>query len=710
MKKFGLIFSTASAILIMIFFFVIKTSITFGIVKDSDFYNLIEYLCFISFCVPSYFIGRTFLNKSRQEKKKLKYNKKLSDSLIRQSHNEVFFSGNIEAGSAILSKEVSDTIESDRCSFWLYNNDRTSIICQNLYIRSEDNFYKDIELFEKDFFPYFEAIKDNPIIIADNAETHPATSCFLEGYLKPLGVKSMLDVPIWYKGEVIGVICIESLTSRIWDKDEVDFAQMLSSLYSFGYSVKESNKLSHEIIENEKFLDASSIISVADEKGKITYVNQRFTDVSGYSLDEVIGKDHNIVNSGTHPKEFWTNMYKTVIADKKIWNAVCTNRAKDGSLYYVDTFIKARFDENNKLCGFSSIRQDVTELKRKEAEISNRMDAINKSNAVIEFNLDGNIKFANHLFLETMGYNNDEIIGKHHSIFIEDDVKVTDEYRNFWKTLSKGEFFSGEITRKKKDGTLIYLQATYNPIIGPDGNPYRVMKIATDITESFNQQKELEKKNTYLEHAAKILRHDMHSGINTYMPRGLSSLDRRLSEEQIKELKIEAPIKMIKEGLRHTQKVYKGVYEFTNLVKKDVVLNRAECKLKNILEDYLSATAYRPQVDLVDLGELSVNEALFCTAIDNLIRNGLKYNDSNNKVVKIYRIDDTLYVEDNGRGLSSEEFKLLSQPYTRKEGQKESGTGLGLNICIAILEEHGFSVSCDKLPVEGSQIKINLKK
>jgi PAS domain S-box-containing protein len=694
----------------MIFFFVIKTSITFGIVKDSDFYNLIEYLCFISFCVPSYFIGRTFLNKSRQEKKKLKYNKKLSDSLIRQSHNEVFFSGNIEAGSAILSKEVSDTIESDRCSFWLYNNDRTSIICQNLYIRSEDNFYKDIELFEKDFFPYFEAIKDNPIIIADNAETHPATSCFLEGYLKPLGVKSMLDVPIWYKGEVIGVICIESLTSRIWDKDEVDFAQMLSSLYSFGYSVKESNKLSHEIIENEKFLDASSIISVADEKGKITYVNQRFTDVSGYSLDEVIGKDHNIVNSGTHPKEFWTNMYKTVIADKKIWNAVCTNRAKDGSLYYVDTFIKARFDENNKLCGFSSIRQDVTELKRKEAEISNRMDAINKSNAVIEFNLDGNIKFANHLFLETMGYNNDEIIGKHHSIFIEDDVKVTDEYRNFWKTLSKGEFFSGEITRKKKDGTLIYLQATYNPIIGPDGNPYRVMKIATDITESFNQQKELEKKNTYLEHAAKILRHDMHSGINTYMPRGLSSLDRRLSEEQIKELKIEAPIKMIKEGLRHTQKVYKGVYEFTNLVKKDVVLNRAECKLKNILEDYLSATAYRPQVDLVDLGELSVNEALFCTAIDNLIRNGLKYNDSNNKVVKIYRIDDTLYVEDNGRGLSSEEFKLLSQPYTRKEGQKESGTGLGLNICIAILEEHGFSVSCDKLPVEGSQIKINLKK
>jgi signal transduction histidine kinase len=193
------------------------------------------------------------------------------------------------------------------------------------------------------------------------------------------------------------------------------------------------------------------------------------------------------------------------------------------------------------------------------------------------------------------------------------------------------------------------------------------------------------------------------------MPRGLSSLERRLTEEQIKELKIEAPLKMIKEGLRHTQKVYKGVYEFTNLVKKDVVLDRVNCNLKLILEDYLSATAYRPQVILEDLGELDVNEALFCTSIDNLIRNGLKYNDSNSKFVKIYRVEDTLFIEDNGRGLSQADFDYLSKPYVRKEGQAESGTGLGLNICIAILSEHGFTIKCNKLPEIGTQMKIKLK-
>ena len=473
-----------------------------------------------------------------------------------------------------------------------------------------------------------------------------------------------------------------------------------------------SNKLSEQMLENEKFLDTSAIISVADSKGKITYVNQKFTDVSGYSLEEVIGKDHNIVNSGHHSKEFWTEMYKTVIVDKGIWNAVCTNRAKDGSLYYVDTFIKARFGDDGKLIEFSSIRQDVTDLKRKETEISNRMNAINRSNAVIEFDLDGNIKFVNDSFLDTLGYSRDEISGKHHSIFIEEDMKGSEEYKEFWSSLREGKFFSGEITRKKKDGTLIYLQATYNPIIGPDGKPYRVMKIATDITESFNQQMEIEKKNTYLEHSAKILRHDMHSGINTYMPRGLSSLERRLSEDQIKELKLEAPLKMIKEGLRHTQKVYKGVYEFTNLVKKDVVLNRVECNLKDILEDYLSATAYKSQVLIEDLGTLDVNESLFCTSIDNLIRNGLKYNDSLNKYVKIYSKSEGknlfICIEDNGRGMSQEDFEYLSKPYTRKEGQKETGTGLGLNICTAILKEHGFSITSEKMIEGGTKIKIKI--
>lgn len=573
--------------IVMIFYFTVQSLLVFDLLDYSEIIGYLGYVCFLSFLPLFSIVIKEFIEKNSKVVKMNNYTKNLNDVLISQSHNQLFFRGIISEGAKDLTKQVTDSINADRCSVWLYNKDKTSIICQQLYVKSEYTWYQDIELLEKDFYPYFSALKENPIIVANDAERHPSTSCFKESYLIPLGIKSMLDVPILYRNKVIGVICIESLSKREWCESELNFAKMLSSLYSFAYSVKESNKQDERFKEMNNFIEESSLVSRADKNGKITYVNKKFEDVSGWKLSEVIGKDHYIVNSGLHPKEMWTNMYKTVIKDKKIWNSVVTNKSKNGDLYYVDTYIKAEFDpETNELMGFISIRQDVTKI------------------------------------VETL--------------------------------------------------------------------------------------KEIDKKNTYLEHAAKIIRHDMHSGINTYIPRGLSSLERRLSDDQVKELKIEAPLKMIKEGLRHTQKVYKGVYEFTNLVKKDAVLNRSKSNLRSILEDYLSATAYKSQVEISDLGSFSVNEPLFCTALDNLIRNGLKYNDSNNKFVKISRFDGFLFVDDNGRGLSSEEFQSLSKPYTRKDGQKETGTGLGLNICIAILKEHGFTVECEKRLEGGSRIKIKL--
>jgi len=346
------------------------------------------------------------------------------------------------------------------------------------------------------------------------------------------------------------------------------------------------NQISDSIKNIEDFVDHSVLVSKADKTGKIIYVNHKFEEVSGYTSEEVVGKDHNILNSGIHPKKYWKDMYKKVVTEREIWNDVVINKNKKGDLYWVDSYIKGEFDNSGNLLGFMSIRYDVTEL-----------------------------------------------------------IKAS---------------------------------------------------------------KEIEKKNTYLEHAAKILRHDMHSGINTYIPRGISSLERRLTSEDIENLKIEAPLKMIKEGLKHSQKVYRGVYEFTNLVKKDAVMEKSKFNLREILENYLVSTAYRSQVLIEDLPEAEVNESLFCTALDNLIRNGLKYNDSESKWVKVYKEGKNIILQDNGRGMSQKEFEKLSQPYTRKEGQKESGSGLGLNICIAILQEHGFTLTCEKNEI-GTKMKIKIK-
>jgi len=215
-----------------------------------------------------------------------------------------------------------------------------------------------------------------------------------------------------------------------------------------------------------------------------------------------------------------------------------------------------------------------------------------------------------------------------------------------------------------------------------------------------NQLDDINKKNNYLEHAARIIRHDMHSGINTYMPRGIVSLEKRISDDKAKELKIDGSIKMIKEGLAHTQKVYKSVYEFTNLVKPDSVFETESSDLTGLLTSYIENTSYKTNVEIGELGTHKVNQYLFCTAVDNLIRNGLKFNDSEEKKVKIYTEDNFLIVEDNGKGLTSSEFEKIKKNKNKK--------GLGLNICIAIIEEHGFSITCDKTEA-GTKMKIKLK-
>ena len=233
----------------------------------------------------------------------------------------------------------------------------------------------------------------------------------------------------------------------------------------------------------------------------------------------------------------------------------------------------------------------------------------------------------------------------------------------------------------------------------------RIQVQDVEIEEQIN---DIAKKNSYLEHAARIIRHDMHSGINTYMPRGISSLEKRLTTEDIQRLKIEGALKMVKEGLNHTQRVYKSVYEFTNLVKQNVVLNKSLVDVKDLVWKYILPNSYSSQVEISDLGQLEVNETLFCNAIENLIKNGLSYNDSEVKKIKIYNKEEYLIIEDNGRGFSQKDFDKHLKKYSKKADVTGDEKGLGLNICVAILEEHGFKLTCEKID-EGTKMKIKIK-
>ena len=358
---------------------------------------------------------------------------------------------------------------------------------------------------------------------------------------------------------------------------------------------------------------------------------------------------------------------------------------------------------------FKVVSEFINNIKIREEKVNAQLGGINRSNLVVTLTMDGYIIKANDNFCKLVGCTERDMVKKPHSTMVTPEYAKSKEYLEFWETLRSGKSITGEFERVAKDGSKRWLFGNYTPIKNSKGEYDTVLKIATDITTQHNAEEVVNQKNSYLEHAAKILRHDMHSGINTYMPRGLGSLKRRLSENQIKELKIKAPLKMLEEGLKHTQKVYAGVKEFTNLVKEKVQLDTKNLNLKTTLKNYLNSTSYTKQVVIDELVEWEVNEPLFCTAIDNLIRNGLKYNDSSTKTVMIYMEGkNTLCIQDNGRGMSQKEFVELSKPYTRKKDQEESGSGLGLNICIAILKEHKFTITVEKIN-PGTKIRIRLQ-
>ena len=128
-------------------------------------------------------------------------------------------------------------------------------------------------------------------------------------------------------------------------------------------------------------------------------------------------------------------------------------------------------------------------------ELLSRLEAINRSNAIIYFDLDGYILGMNSIFLLAMGYedgDHKQLIGKHHSIFVSYEYSKSDEYVKFWETLREGKFFEGEFERKKIDGSSIYLQATYNPIFDENNVITKIMKIATDITETVNSKNKID--------------------------------------------------------------------------------------------------------------------------------------------------------------------------------------------------------------------------
>ncbi|MEO0556171.1 MAG: PAS domain-containing protein [Bacteroidota bacterium] len=228
-------------------------------------------------------------------------------------------------------------------------------------------------------------------------------------------------------------------------------------------------------------IDSSNALIEFEPGGQIITANDLFLKCMGYNLEEIQGKHHSIFIDS---KELVSEEYKSFwdkLDSGQSFTGEFKRKAKDKSDVWLSASYTPIIDRSGSVIKIIKLAQNTTEEKLRNTNFENQINAINLSQGVIEFDLRGHIQSANEVFLDLMGYSLQEIKGKHHSIFCEQDYASSANYTTFWKNLAKGEFDQGEFKRIKKDGEKVLLKATYTPILDMVGKPYKVIKFASEM-------------------------------------------------------------------------------------------------------------------------------------------------------------------------------------------------------------------------------------
>jgi PAS domain S-box-containing protein len=225
--------------------------------------------------------------------------------------------------------------------------------------------------------------------------------------------------------------------------------------------------------------------------GIVQGANERFSQTTGYAIEEIIGKHHKLflysedVASPSYAK-FWDDLNKGIPQSGEFKRV-----GKFGQQIWISASYTVVKDKQGTPIKIIKFAMNITEQKMKTLDYQGQIDAIRRSNAVIEFDLKGNITYVNDLFLGAMGYDSSsDVLNRHHSIFVSDFEAKSSEYKKFWERLERGEFFTGEFQRKKANGESIWIYGSYNPILDADGKPYKVVKYAQVVSKDGQSKRE----------------------------------------------------------------------------------------------------------------------------------------------------------------------------------------------------------------------------
>lgn len=461
-------------------------------------------------------------------------------------------------------------------------------------------------------------------------------------------------------------------------------------------------------------LDESSIVAFTDKNGMITYVNDKFVEISKYSRSELLGQNHRIINSGYHSPEFFKELWKT-ISSGNIWKGEIRNKAKDGSHYWVDTVIVPFMNKKGEPYQYVSIRRDISEQKQDQLrikemvqEVSDIKFALDQSSIIAFTDKRGIISNVNDKFCRISGYTSEELIGQTHRI-VNSGYHSAAFFEELWNTISTGNVWKGEIRNKAKNGSYYWVDTTIIPFMDKQNKPFKYLAIRNDITEKKRTEEILHRQDKLaaVGQLAAGIAHEIRNPLTSI--KGYTeflSMDETGKDRQ----------ELFSIVLEEIERVNSIVEEFM-VLSKPIAASLQKKEILPIITNVLSVLDYQLRKSKITT-QLTFDDSESLVECDenklkqvflNFIKNAVEAMPNGGNLLIAVKSSEEIKVEikDNGVGMTEEQLQKIGEPFFTT---KNDGTGLGLLVSFKIIESFKGKVYIESEKNKGTSFHISFPK